>query len=734
MKVHGKYRYSDATNPLAKTTNKVIYFETIHELNKYSAFLRLCMLKIIKLLNRKRIILLQASVLKWKSGMAKFLESDIKVSHFHHECIDDFDSAMILNAVDFVKSECEKIAVKFQKKQKILNLMANEYSYETASCLPLRLPEREEYFAALGDGAENNMTNDVMGNFLDLKIHSVPSYTASDGMVNLPSLPQIFIPSTADDRKNLKTERRLNYCFFKDKMEGPTFDSNWVIPQVVLMGSIPWSSYDESNTVFPNKKSKARLLDEDIPITALSNQSYRIQDRASSPGTDNKRTRSSKISKEKVSAISMLLLSGIDVFVSLMEEEEESLLETNAGIDHITLRIDEALKNALVAVEKILRHCREVINKQQSQINAIPPYSKSDPRYPGAYREQLRCKARIQVATDNMNKSKCQIRNLAPVVKWIRVPLKKDGTGVNRDGILSIIWKLEELIRQGRKLYIYSAEGHGRAGLISGILLGRIYNLHPYETLYRLQASHDSALREIGRQFAVNCPQLPNQRNVLSQILNLTNLPLNTEVVIRSQKDPETFVEKMIQRPVIISMYNSSSLDNILTTKKPNSIEIDGLIRTNNRSRRNMPLISFEDAARNAAQAVEEKAFNLAQGNNIEIQEKEKVFYEKLYASDHIRMKSVIVRNDLSSRTVALLPTNLRISHRPGINIRGGNGAEELSESSIDDHVSKLPPVINLSESAASIYELPLKRQQPAQAPNLPLIRSAPKADVGRFR
>lgn len=723
MKVHGKYRYSDATNPLAKTTNKVIYFETIHELNKYSAFLRLCMLKIIKLLNRKRIILLQASVLKWKSGMAKFLESDIKVSHFHHECIDEFDSATTLNAVDFVKSECEKIAVEFQKKQKMLNLMANEYSYDTASCLPLRLPEKEEYFAALGDDAENTLTNDITRNFLDLNIHSVPSYTTSDGMVNLPSLPQIFIPNTADDRKNLKTERRLNYCFFKDKMEGPTFDSNWVIPQVVLMGSIPWSSYDESNTVFPSKKLKARPLDELIANTALSNQSYRVQDRAS----DNKRTRSSKTSKEKVSAISMLLLSGIDVFVSLMEEEEESLLETNADIDHITLRIDEALKNALVAVEKILRHCREVINKQQSQINAIPPYSKSDPRYAGAYREQLRCKARIQVATDNMNKAKSQIKNLAPAVKWIRVPMKSDGTGINSDGIILIIWKLEELIRQGRKLYIYSAEGHGRAGMISGILLGRIYNLHPYETLYRLQASHDSALREIGRQFAVNCPQLPNQRNVLSQILNLTNLPLNTEVVIRSQKDPETFVEKMIQRPVIISMYNSSSLDNILTSKKTNSNKIDGLIRTTNRSRRNLPLINFEDAARNAALAAEENTVNLAQGNNVEIQGKEKVFYEKLYAIDNVRMKSIIIRSHQSSRTVALLPTNLRISHRPGINIRAENTADEFTESFIDDHISKLPPVIKLSESTASTYEFPLKRQQPAQAPNLPLIRSASK-------
>jgi len=720
MTVHGKYRYSDATNPSAKTTNRIIYFETIHELNKYSAFLRLCMLKIIKFLNRKRIVLLQATVFKWKSGMAEFLESDIKVSHFHHECIDDFDSAVTPGVVDFVKHECEKIADEFLKMQKLLSPLSNECSYETASCLPLRLPGKEEYFADHGDRNECSSVSDIERNFRDLQNYSLPSYTSSEGMVNLPSLPQIFIPNTADDRKNLKTERRLNYCFFKDKMEGPTFDSNWIIPQVVLMGSIPWSSYDESNTVFP---SKQRPSDDCIESTAQSQENVI---------SDIKRIGTSKRRKEKVSAISMLLLSGIDVFVSLMEEEEESLIETNADIDHITLRIDEALKNALVAVEKILRHCREVINKQQSQINAIPPYSKSDPRYPGAYREQLRCKARIQVATDNMNKAKSQIKNLAPAVKWIRVPLKSDGTGINRDGVLPVIWKLEELIRQGRKLYIYSAEGHGRAGLISGIILGRIYNLHPYETLYRLQASHDSALREIGRQFAINCPQLPNQRNVLTQILNLTNLPLNTEVVIRSQKDPEIFVEKMIRRPVIISMYNSSTLDNILTSKKTNDNEIVEPNRSTNRSRRNLPLLSLEDAARNATLAAEEKYFNLTQGNNVEIQSKERVFYDQLFASDNIRMKSVITRNAHSSRMVALLPTNLRINHRPGIIIRGENVADEFSDFSVDEHVSKLPSLLHSSEAASSINELPIRRQLPAQSPNLPLIRCASKT-VSKF-
>ena len=155
-------------------------------------------------------------------------------------------------------------------------------------------------------------------------------------------------------------------------------------------------------------------------------------------------------------------------------------------------------------------------------------------------------------------------------------------------------------------------------------------------------------------------------------------------------------------------------------------------------------MISLEDAAKNAALAAQEKSFNLIQGNNMEIQSKEKQFYEQLFVPDNIRLKNVIARNSQLSRTVALLPTTTRMSHRPGINIRGENltdAEEELNEfMSNNNHVSKLPALLNSSESnsfnqstedgTCSIdSRLPSKRQQPAQAPNLPLIRCTPKTD-----
>lgn len=763
--------------------NKAIYFETLNELNKYAAFLRVCIVRIIKYMNRKCMRLLNLSISKWKSGMTVFLESDIKSSHIHDECVDHNPKNNIIShtiashysnknthlgittdsyldysvANNRLRLARERLNIAKEHLNVVQNpdIYIDELSYETITSKPLRVPTIVTTDSnRLDDEKLLQIENDV-AQFNDIHMQIVPSYIPSENMT-LPDLLPMYIPISAKDRLHLRNDRRLNYYLFKDKMQGPTFDSNWIILHILLMGSIPWSAYDECNTTFPtNKNTKFPIVTNDLV------NEYQ-------PNNDTEESRIIKQSKykfqqtqksvEKVSAISMLLLTGIDYFISLLEEDEEALIEKALGIDQIKLRIEISLKKASIDVGRIVSFCTEIIRKQQVQIDAIPPYGKTDPRYPRAYREKLRCKARIQVASDNMRKAKSQIKNLATQVDWLRIPLKRDGTGMSINQIMPYIWQVEDLMRQGRKIYIYSGDGHGRAGLISGILLGRLYNLHSYEALYRVQASHDSAMREIKRDYPINCPQLPNQRNLLTQVLNNTNLPQDTEITIRTQVDPETFLEQVNRKPLLYKTNTSDeqSQGTILTRKLSKTEEFDKK-KSKSRSRvGNLQALSMEQAILQNNELVTQIAFDLEQGNNKQVFDSEDSFNKTLRSYDNMRMKQTIIAttkstvlslqsncsNPLIDSTPALLSSKATTAtaHRSGIIIRGAivlDHQQQLEDNELEQCIPNKYELLNLpdlfdhsiapslKQSVDLIRKLPKKRQEPAIRPLLPLIRSA---------
>jgi len=95
------------------------------------------------------------------------------------------------------------------------------------------------------------------------------------------------------------------------------------------------------------------------------------------------------------------------------------------------------------------------------------------------------------------------------------------------------------MISEGRSLYVYSGEGHGRCGMLAGCLLGRLYGFNASETLVRIQNSHDCAKREEARPVSVSCPQMNAHKHLITQVINNTNRPLQG-VVYRHHDDPET--------------------------------------------------------------------------------------------------------------------------------------------------------------------------------------------------
>jgi hypothetical protein len=58
-KIHAKFGYSSVEDPYALTVDKKLYFRTLTDLNRYSAFLIKVVKKCVMFLERKRLIILK---------------------------------------------------------------------------------------------------------------------------------------------------------------------------------------------------------------------------------------------------------------------------------------------------------------------------------------------------------------------------------------------------------------------------------------------------------------------------------------------------------------------------------------------------------------------------------------------------------------------------------------------------------------------------------------------------
>ncbi len=370
----------------------------------------------------------------------------------------------------------------------------------------------------------------------------LPPYMPSLDVKLPPAIP-VWMPTTAEERLHVSNSRRLTYCSYKAHMQGPADDVCWVIPGRLAMGAIPW-------------------------------------------GNANQRT--------QTSSITAILLGGCDVFVSLMEEEEEIDCEKRLDIKPIASLLKSAAAKAKIAVDNVVRDSKRVCDEMEKKLRLIPALQPKHPAYDANKKELTRIKARSKLANEAAVRAKQEFERLPKVFEWIRVPLKVDQCPSMHD-MLPVCWQLERMISEGRSLYLYSREGHGRVGLLAGCLLGRLYGFTPQETLIRIQNSHDCARREEGRPVPVSCPQLRNHRDLITQVVTQSNRAIQG-TVHRSHSDPETMqdvlykpkkgtgsgkdyitVEKVAQQPLTQSHSNvhSTEMDTRYMQRKKESVRYD---------------------------------------------------------------------------------------------------------------------------------------------------------------
>ena len=223
-----------------------------------------------------------------------------------------------------------------------------------------------------------------------------------------------------------------------------------------------------------------------------------------------------------VDAISSLVLAGVSVFVSLMLEDEEALVEQSLGLEPCRDSIESAVVKARIALIKIISENDHIIQEHSKIIDRLSDVTKQSPNYEKINRDRLKSLARIRLANEAISRAKEHMKRLPQEFEWMRAPISPfdvpDAPWLEQQLVV-----IENKMLQGKVVYVYSHEGHGRCGVIASCLLGRLYGLTANDALYRVQACHDCMHSEVKRSQVVHCPQLPLQRNLVTEILGSTN-------------------------------------------------------------------------------------------------------------------------------------------------------------------------------------------------------------------
>ena len=230
--------------------------------------------------------------------------------------------------------------------------------------------------------------------------------------------------------------------------------------------------------------------------------------------------------RSAVSCVTEIMLSGVNLFVSLMSKEEEVALQKMRSDSKTSIEklIFSDHRKARYLIGSTIADTKVLLFDHRGALDALNEIEITAENDVTLAQRKMRLVGRIKVLNDRLKKGEQQQKKLPQKVEWVRIPMGYSVVQVVND-LLPALWELERRIALGARMFLYSRDMHGRVGLLAGCLLGRMYGLTPASALYRLQACHDSAVSEKNRLVPVSCPSDIVQRKLLADVLVLTNRP-----------------------------------------------------------------------------------------------------------------------------------------------------------------------------------------------------------------
>ncbi|OQS05200.1 hypothetical protein THRCLA_02632 [Thraustotheca clavata] len=329
-------------------------------------------------------------------------------------------------------------------------------------------------------------------------ISSVPWHPALG--IKLLKLPKVHAYMKTDG--SLGVEDITKYKQFRLNHSGPTACSYWIVRERVLVGQYPFGA------AFPEKKRK-------------QTDKQRIAPRSDS--------------------ISCILLEQIGSFVCLMDRIELSNFEASLDAEErdgfeVLLRQRHAkltaeLEKAVIAAQKYVNSAAKTLLQANQDANT------EDFVRDLLTKKKAAAESNLATALENQ-------RKLQPL-QVIYAPIEKNESS-SESNLLQILNTLEDRLRNGENLYLFSHQGRGRAGMLAALLLGRLYGLTAQQALERTQRCHDCQRRyaNLPSTRLISAPEALGQIRMVHQILSMTETiyePLMTTdgdeyIVVRHQR------------------------------------------------------------------------------------------------------------------------------------------------------------------------------------------------------
>ncbi|ETP43977.1 hypothetical protein F442_09399 [Phytophthora nicotianae P10297] len=140
---------------------------------------------------------------------------------------------------------------------------------------------------------------------------------------------------------------------------------------------------------------------------------------------------------------------------------------------------------------------------------------------------------KLQLAGQQAVKASQELARLGMMqLDFLYFPIEHNGVP-DSDKLIAFLEQLESRLRDGKNLYIFSRLGHGRTGIVSALLLGRVYGITASEALERAQGVHDcqrpGAPRGLSFCSPTTAPQLAFVRRTLARSTGPIYVPLVLE-------------------------------------------------------------------------------------------------------------------------------------------------------------------------------------------------------------
>ncbi|CEG45301.1 map kinase phosphatase [Plasmopara halstedii] len=349
----------------------------------------------------------------------------------------------------------------------------------------------------------------------------VPATTwhPSHGMKNmLPRLPRMGARRRTAQDKTMTVENHVviedmaAYKLFKANHAGPADTSYWVIRSRVLAGSCP---------IGPAFQEARRLVSRtDFATTVLLHQ--------------------------------------ISVFVSLMTPNEATRMKKeNIGVNYerqVRTRYEALCKDLKSAKKVSKRHvtlAKQALAKFDAVASSVATQDKTSKGYEAETvlvtleqraeeaedlimaREALVQK--LQLAEQQATKTSQELKSLGLMqLEFLSFPIDHDGVPDIDIFMTFFINQVESRLRAGKNLYIFSQHGHGRTGLVSALLLGRIYGITASEALNRAQAVHDCRRPVAPPGLSLCSPSTPIQQFFVRRALAYYMDPIYAQLVLEN--------------------------------------------------------------------------------------------------------------------------------------------------------------------------------------------------------